>query len=190
MQEHKKPDAEKIGLGMRNAAMCLSLAALALMLAYASRGEDRTALGLAVASLMGALVALWQGREVGKLRAAQPTRGVFHVDERAVSPVIAVILMVAITVVLAATVFVLVADIGTREIPPSIGFTVDTTEDTLTVTSVSVNGLTWGDIVVEGCDKPGNETIVDAGDSLTNCTGNVKVVHTPSNTLIYSAKFD
>lgn len=58
-------------------------------------------------------------------------------DEDAVSPVIAVILMVAITVVLAATVFVLVSDIGQNAGTPAtnVGFDASETDDNMTVTS-------------------------------------------------------
>jgi len=51
--------------------------------------------------------------------------------DEAVSPVIAVILMVAITVVLAATVFVLVSDIGSKSAKnaPQIGWSDDETND-------------------------------------------------------------
>ena len=51
--------------------------------------------------------------------------------DEAVSPVIAVILMVAITVVLAATVFVLVSDIGSQSAKsaPQIGWSDDETND-------------------------------------------------------------
>lgn len=52
-------------------------------------------------------------------------------NKEAVSPVIAVILMVAITVVLAATVFVLVSDIGTNtsKTQPSMGWNDDEVND-------------------------------------------------------------
>ncbi len=47
----------------------------------------------------------------------------FRTEEEAVSPVIGVILMVAITVVLAAVVFVLVSDLGdTKDVPPTVTF--------------------------------------------------------------------
>lgn len=64
--------------------------------------------------------------------------------EEAVSPVIAVILMVAITVVLAATVFVLVSDIGSRggDTAPAFELTQDEVSDKLTVAS-SVQSANW-----------------------------------------------
>lgn len=74
--------------------------------------------------------------------------------DEAVSPVIAVILMVAITVVLAATVFVLVSDIGgnTGSAAPVISFTVDEGTDRLTVSSAASNA-DWNriNVVVSAC---------------------------------------
>ena|SRR5688572_22574877 len=68
----------------------------------------------------------------------------------AVSPVIAVILMVAITVVLAATVFVLVSDIGanTQKNAPQIGWTTDEVDDQLSV-SQAPNQVNWKDMHVK-----------------------------------------
>jgi flagellin-like protein len=61
----------------------------------------------------------------------------FGAADLAVSPVIATILMVAITVVLAATAFVLVADVGGNagNTAPAIGFRVNDALDHLEVTS-------------------------------------------------------
>lgn len=64
--------------------------------------------------------------------------------DEAVSPVIAVILMVAITVVLAATVFVLVSDIGsnTSKNAPQMGWSDDETNDKWSV-SQAPNQVGW-----------------------------------------------
>lgn len=151
-----------------------------------SEGKDYQAWLFAIIGLVSGILALQAGRTLGEHR----EHAAWTKDDHAVSPVIAVILMVAITVVLAATVFVLVADIGTHAPAPSISFTVDTVEDTLTVTTISTSVITWGEFAVDGCNKPGNETTVDAGDTLTNCHGSVKIVHLNSNTLVYTARFD
>lgn len=60
----------------------------------------------------------------------------FVESDEAVSPVIAVILMVAITVVLAATVFVLVSDIGsnTSQQGPQMGWSESEPDDEFSVT--------------------------------------------------------
>lgn len=62
----------------------------------------------------------------------------FVMADDAVSPVIAVILMVAITVVLAATVFVLVQDLsGKQSVAPSVNFQVNDSLDRIEVVSAS-----------------------------------------------------
>jgi flagellin-like protein len=68
----------------------------------------------------------------------------------AVSPVIAVILMVAITVVLAATVFVLVSDIGsnTQQQGPQIGWTTSESADSMSV-SQAPNQVLWRDFEIK-----------------------------------------
>lgn len=68
----------------------------------------------------------------------------FRQADEAVSPVIAVILMVAITVVLAATVFVLVSDIGgnTARTAPAISASTDDAVDKLVINSAAT-GADW-----------------------------------------------
>lgn len=68
----------------------------------------------------------------------------------AVSPVIAVILMVAITVVLAATVFVLVSDIGgnTGSTAPQISWNPDETQDRFTV-NTAANNADWYRLTIQ-----------------------------------------
>lgn len=75
----------------------------------------------------------------------------FVETDEAVSPVIAVILMVAITVVLAATVFVLVSDIGsqTGKTAPAFALTQDESNDRLTVSSAA-SGADWNRLVIKG----------------------------------------
>lgn len=111
-------------------------------------------------------------------------------NEEAVSPVIAVILMVAITVVLAATVFVLVSDIGSQTVKqaPQMSFRDDQEQDTVTVVQVS-RPMTWGDLAVTGCTAPAATEAVDPGDQLTACGGRVTVSHRVSGTLLYEKSF-
>lgn len=110
-------------------------------------------------------------------------------DTQAVSPVIAVILMVAITVVLAATVFVLVSDIGAPPAAPTLSFREDTANRNLTVIQAQT-GLTWGEFTITGCpDVPPSTDAVNAGDSLGGCTGRVTIRHNPSNSLTYTGEF-
>jgi len=115
----------------------------------------------------------------------------FAKDKAAVSPVIAVVLMVAITVVLAAVVFVLVSDIGNQDVDasPRIVFGKDG-PDALVVLSADSTGVQWGDLRVQGCSGvlADNETVY-AGDRVTGCVGEVRVIHKPSNSLIYRTEF-
>jgi archaeal type IV pilus assembly protein PilA len=85
----------------------------------------------------------------GRKQKMKANRKFVQADE-AVSPVIAVILMVAITVVLAATVFVLVSDIGgnTGSAAPSISWAPDESNDRLGVTTAS-NNADWFRLTVQ-----------------------------------------
>lgn len=71
-------------------------------------------------------------------------------DTLAVSPVVAVILMVAITVVLAATVFVLVADIGNHQAKPVAEWNLqpDEAQDRFNLQSAS-SGADWSDLQIQ-----------------------------------------
>jgi len=95
-------------------------------------------------------------------------------DRGAVSPVIGVILMVAITVVIAAVVFVLVTGIAGNQpsgTTPDIGFQADDAARTAMVTTSPTN-LHWGDFR-ETCAPSGNAVtlIGPAGDTLTPSPG-------------------
>lgn len=107
-------------------------------------------------------------------------------DENAVSPVIGVILMVAITVVLATIVFVLVNQLANpSDTPPQIAF--EKESDYLRVIQAPVD-LVWEDFVVAGCNNIPTGTL-DAGDKIEECTGEVTITHSPTNALIYSTAF-
>ncbi len=128
----------------------------------------------------------------------------FKNAEEAVSPVIGVILMVAITVVLAAVVFVLVSNIGgDSESTPSMSFQKSESANTLTV--VSADTADWSDITGSGCTATVNTVsgtdgafgaaagAVTAGDVITltvptaGCT--LTLTYTPSNSLLGSWDF-
>lgn len=78
----------------------------------------------------------------------------FIEDREAVSAVIGVILMVAITVAIAATVYVYVSGMmGNQQTPtPSVTFSKDDVNDKLTIASADPNDLAWNDtkVVVNG----------------------------------------
>ncbi len=129
----------------------------------------------------------------------------FRSEEDAVSPVIGVILMVAITVVLAAVIFVLVNDLGgADEDAPSLSFSKDNDACTLTVVKAPTGPTsTWGDfkIVNTTAAAAAHPTDgVDAGDTLNfdtdagtaggQCSGvKVTITHTGTNTLVYETTF-
>ena len=83
--------------------------------------------------------------------------------DEAVSPVIAVILMVAITVVLAATVFVLVSDIGsnTSQQGPQMGWAESEPDDEFTITQ-GPSQVNWDEFEIK-CSAPGTECATGAG---------------------------
>src|ERR1700738_2716657 len=89
----------------------------------------------------------------------------FKQNEEAVSPVIGVILMVAITVVLAAVVFVLVSNLSknSNASAPNISFSQDKSGKTLTI--VSADAANWKDI------KATITGVTSAGANQNLCTG-------------------
>lgn len=106
-------------------------------------------------------------------------------DEEAVSPVIGVILLVAITVVMSALVFVLVSGLGdgVTGAPPQMNFRSDGDDYYLLS---ATPGLEWSRFSVTGCNElpSGNVT---AGDILGDCTDPVRVVDTKTNSVIWSS---
>ena len=76
-------------------------------------------------------------------------RKFIEADERAVSAVIGVILMVAITVAIAATVYVYVSGMigGTKNQTPNVACTTDSTSNRIQVATADAN-IKWKDIVV------------------------------------------
>jgi archaeal type IV pilus assembly protein PilA len=106
-------------------------------------------------------------------------------DQDAVSPVIGVILMVAITVVLAAVVFVLVSHLGSGvEMPPAVGMqTSDEGQSFLVVQADS--GLDWSDFTAAPCTTIPTGPFL-AGQTVSGCGGSVHLVHKPSNTVLYA----
>src|SRR5687768_2884933 len=125
----------------------------------------------------------WNERgKYGTSQTDEPPRRL-KLDLGAVSPIIAVILMVAITVVLAATVFVLVSDIHPAATAPIISWSADKVGKNITVYQAPL-GLTWDQFTVTGCGFVPTGT-VDAGDVISACNGTVSITHKPSNSLSY-----
>lgn len=92
--------------------------------------------------------------------------------DEAVSPVIAVILMVAITVVLAATVFVLVSDIGsnTSKSAPAMSIRAVDSDDRLVVDSAS-SGADWNRVAIRLKSVTPSTAVICVGDDATGGNG-------------------
>ena len=125
-------------------------------------------------------------------------------NEEGVSAVIGVILMVAITVAIAATVYVYVSGMigGGQEAAPNVAFS--KTSDKITVSKAD-SGLDWNDFTVSydatltavrlngGASNiaDGAVIVAAAGTALTagdyiniTGTGDLSVIHTPTNSLL------
>ena len=129
----------------------------------------------------------------------------FVESEEGVSAVIGVILMVAITVAIAATVYVYVSGMmgGAAEKAPTITFTKDESLNTLTVVQADV-GIAWGDINMTATNGTGNyyttgfgaTDLVTAGDTISfNGCGEgdditIRFSYTPTNALIGTYKLN
>jgi flagellin-like protein len=113
----------------------------------------------------------------------------FRRDDEAVSPVIGVILMVAITVVLAAVVFVMVNNLGDQAEPaPPMSFSRDVSNSEVMLVR-GPTGLDWSHITVTGCTdwvQPASG-LVSAGTKIGPCEAGdtVTIIHNASNTLLY-----
>ena len=128
----------------------------------------------------------------------------FVESEEGVSAVIGVILMVAITVAIAATVYVYVSGMmgGAAEKAPTITFTKDESENTLTVVQADV-GIAWGDLNMTATNDTGyyydtgfgSTALVTAGDTISFNTNigddiTIRFAYTPTNALIGTYKLN
>lgn len=114
----------------------------------------------------------------------QPKRTMAPKADDAVSPVIGTILMVAITVVLAITTYNLVSRLAPQEQNPSVSL--QTTDDGQTFRVLAADpGLDWIDFTANPCTTIPTGPLL-AGQDLTGCNGQVALVHTPTNRLLYS----
>ena len=126
---------------------------------------------------------------MGKMKA---NRKFIEGDERAVSAVIGVILMVAITVAIAATVYVYVSGMlgGSQNKAPSMSFKKEITPTRQLVVVSADSGLTWGQFTVVGSSTTHLSTDpVRAGDVLVldmagGYNNEMSVTHIATNTLM------
>lgn len=110
----------------------------------------------------------------------------FPAGQEAVSPVIGVILMVAITVVLAAVVFLMVRNLAgdPGEAAPSMSLQALDGGDSFRVLKAPA-GLDWADFTATPCTTVPTGPVL-AGDELAGCSGSLRLVHAPSNSLVYA----
>jgi flagellin-like protein len=109
-------------------------------------------------------------------------------NNEGVSPVIGVILMVAITVVLAAVVFVLVQNLGKDvEMPVNVSMLKQDEGETYLVHTIDRKTIGWTQVETRGCDtvldSDGNG-VISAGDSITECGDDVLLIY--HNKIIWS----
>jgi flagellin-like protein len=98
-------------------------------------------------------------------------RKFIEADERAVSAVIGVILMVAITVAIAATVYVYVSGMigGTKNQTPNVACTTDSTLNKIQVATADAN-IKWTDIVITNDSGVTLKWAVYSSGGVTNST--------------------
>jgi hypothetical protein len=93
---------------------------------------------------------------------------------------------VALTVIIAALIYIYVSGmIGPDSIEtPSISFVKDEATDKLIVASADADVL-WSDIEIQGqCNTAGLSGYVTAGDQITECNGEIRIIHIPSNAVL------
>lgn len=174
-------------LGWRDSLIAFAtfgIVGIALFGLYAD--NDGVAIAYSVIGLGCAIGALLVGIRLGEHRKSMQAQS-FPKDESGVSPIIAVILMVAITVILAASVYVMVAGIAAPQIPLQMTF--DRDSDSIIVSSVNQLGAKWERLSVTGCTAPGGNETINAGDKLTDCSGEVMVGDKNANVLLYRTTF-
>ena len=132
---------------------------------------------------------------------SNPSKG----EDRAVSPVIGVILMVAITVILAAVIGTFVLGLGDQlgDSAPQASFDVDSSnETTVNITKTGGQTINTDDLAVSvGGERDDSATFSDAGDWESGTTqtitvdtqsepATVRLIHDPSGSAIFEDEVD
>jgi len=128
-----------------------------------------------------------------------------NADDRAVSPVIGVILMVAITVILAAVIGTFVLGLGDQlgDSAPQASFTVESSNSTtFNITKTGGQAISTDDLVVSvGGNIQDSATFSDSGDWQSGTTqtvnvtsqseaATVRLIHDPSGSAIFEDDVD
>ena len=125
-------------------------------------------------------------------------------NKRAVSPVVGVILMVAITIVLAATIYIWISSMSSpAATAPSINFRGTFEDNKLVLTVISVQGnANWDDLNVTATSNESSSLTVNTPSGAVNAGDQVEITgfisgeeitvtikHVPSNSIIYENTF-
>ncbi|RLM63469.1 type IV pilin [Halorubrum sp. Atlit-8R] len=128
-----------------------------------------------------------------------------NTEDRAVSPVIGVILMVAITVILAAVIGTFVLGLGDQlgDTAPQATFTIDSnTSNTINITKTGGQSLEGGDLVLSVDGERVNESIgggtwqtgeqreISSSSNFPGGEAVVRVIHDPSGNAIFERTYD
>ncbi|QAU13391.1 type IV pilin [Halorubrum sp. BOL3-1] len=127
-----------------------------------------------------------------------------NADDRAVSPVIGVILMVAITVILAAVIGTFVLGLGDQlgDTAPQASFTVDGNESTsINITKTGGQSIESADLVLSIDGERVNSSIADdtwetgerkqiSYDSAVTGEAVVRIIHDPSGNAVFERTYD
>jgi hypothetical protein len=81
--------------------------------------------------------------------------------------------------------YILEEFIDSRDVAPKLDMIKDTVNKKLTVASAGPLTIRWDEFKIEGtCNKANLGIYVLVGDSLTECIGEILIIHIPTNTLI------
>lgn len=113
--------------------------------------------------------------------------------DKTVFIIVAVVaILIIVPVAIAATVYVYITNMISQPAfyTPVINLIQNNTMHTLTVESIGSSTVKWSFINVQGnCIIAGHGLYVKAGDSITNCTGIIRIIYIPTNSLVGSWNF-
>lgn len=92
---------------------------------------------------------------------------------------------IALSIVIAVLIYIYVSGFIVESIEfPSMSFVKDDAQDTITVASTDANVL-WSDIDIQGeCNTLSLSGYVTVGDVITECNGEIRIIHIPSNAIL------
>jgi hypothetical protein len=118
--------------------------------------------------------------------------------DRNIALIIAVVLIIVVVVpiAIAATVYFSISSmVGNTHISttdtPSITFFANDANKDITVVGVSSSAVLWSDIEISGLYNESNWNfgIVDPGDTITGCSGQIILTYEPTNVILFTHTF-